>query len=138
MNEEKLELIEEKSAAETAGRHTSGEAAEENKKEMKRCAERDFDSEIRELIGKYPELRGRNLPDEVLMAALDGMDMIEAYEAYRNAGMLPENGRHGRSKGVERQNENAAVRAPVRGVSGGAAVRAQGEDDFLRGFNADN
>ena len=89
--------------------------------------ERDFDREIRELIEKYPELAGKSLPDEVVMAALDGEDLTKAYEAYREEHSHAEE---------ERGGKKTALRAPVRGVSGGEAVRMQGEDDFLRGFNA--
>lgn len=113
-------------------------AEAEKKKEPDTSAERDFDREIRELIEAFPELRGKSLPNEVVMAALDGVSLIDAYEAYRNEKLPAEHESREKDQGVERQNENAAVRAPVRGVSGGAAVRAMGEDDFLRGFNADN
>lgn len=112
-------------------------AAEQEKKtenqsgtepEKKHSEERDFDSEIRELMEKYPELAGRSLPDEVVMAALDGMDLTRAYEIYCEEQSAAEKERG--------ENGKTAMRAPVRGVSGGEAVRMQGEDDFLRGFNA--
>ena len=96
--------------------------------EKEHAEERDFDREIRELIEKYPELGGKSLPDEVVLAALDGMDLTKAYEAYRAERSNKESAHAGKEKN--------AFRAPVRGVSGGEAVRMQGEDDFLRGFNA--
>ena len=46
---------------------------------MKR--ERDFTAEIRELIKQYPEILGKSLPDEVVDAAMGGMDLTEAMEA---------------------------------------------------------
>ena len=136
MKEEKKMPYEE--MKETSHAEPAAEAEEKKEPTEESPAERDFDREIRELIEAYPELSGKSLPDEVVMAALDGVSLLEAYEAYQNDRLPAKNDRREKDLGVERQNENAAVRAPVRGVSGGAAVYARGEDDFLRGFNADN
>ena len=78
--------------------------------------QRDYGTEIAALLEEYPELVGGTLPREVVEAALNGDSLADAYRAYMSRTL--------------RSN------APVRGVSGGAAVQHRSEDDFLRGFNA--
>ena len=125
-DKELMEKEETRKTAAEAEKEPESKVGKEPEKE--RSEERDFDSEIRELMEKYPELAGRSLPNEVVQAALDGMDLTKAYEIYREERSGAEKERGGNGK--------TAMRAPVRGVSGGEAVRMQGEDDFLRGFNA--
>ena len=94
--------------------------------------DRDFVREVAQLLEQYPELKGKTIPQKVVRAALEGMTLLEAYEAYlaeRSAAEIEEND-------SRQQNQRAAKKAPVTGVTGGSAVTAQGEDDFLRGFNA--
>ena len=81
---------------------------------MKKQQQRDFQTEIRALLQKYPELRGKSLPQEVVDAAMEGMPLVEAYEQYRSA--------------------HLRRRSPVTGTAGYGA--AEWEDDFLRGFNS--
>lgn len=96
--------------------------------------ERDYVSEVAKLLENYPELKGKTIPEEVVLSALDGKDLIAAYEEY-----LEERGFAEEEDDADRfrhQKKRSAGRSPVRGVSGGSAVTVQGEDDFLRGFNA--
>ena len=115
---------------------------EENKnrkpagKEKGAGAERDYVGEVARLLEQYPELKGKMLPEEVVLTALDGKDLIEAYEEYLEKRAFAEMDDEENAEPVRRQKRNAAKNAPVRGVSGGSAVTVQGEDDFLRGFNA--
>ena len=88
-----------------------------------------FRREAEELAERYPEACGKPLPDEVIRAVMDGKSLLEAYEDYLNA--------RSHESDAGKRDKAAAKRAPVRGVSGGAAVRERGEDDFLRGFHAD-
>lgn len=95
--------------------------------------ERDYVSEVANLLESYPELKGKTLPEQVVLAALDGKDLIAAYEEYlEDRGFLEEDD----AEEFRHQKKRPAGKAPVRGVSSGSAVTVQGEDDFLRGFNA--
>lgn len=77
---------------------------------------RDYGTEIASLLERYPELVGTTLPRAVVEAALNGESLADAYGAYLS--------------------RTLRSHAPVRGVSGSAAVQQRGEDDFLRGFNS--
>lgn len=99
-------------------------------------AERDYVGEVARLLEQYPELKGKTLPEEVVLTALDGKDLIAAYEEYLEKRAFAEMNDEEDRDPVHRQNRCTAKRAPVRGISGGSAVTVQGEDDFLRGFNA--
>ena len=88
-----------------------------------KALERDFEQEVRELYEARPQLRGEQLPEEVVRNCAEGKNLSEAYEEYAD-------------KQAEKQNENAAAKAPVRSVTGGGSVGAKPEDAFLRGFNA--
>ena len=95
--------------------------------------ERDYVSEVAKLLENYPELKGKPLPEEVVLTALDGMDLIAAYEEYlEERGFMEEDD----AEEFRHQKKRSAGKSPVRGVSNGSAVTVQGEDDFLRGFNA--
>ena len=95
--------------------------------------ERDYVSEVAMLVEKYPELKGKTIPEEVVLAALDGEELIAAYEDYlQERGFAEEDD----AEEFRHPKKRPAGKSPVRGVSGGSAVTVQGEDDFLRGFNA--
>jgi len=95
--------------------------------------ERDYVSEVAKLLEEYPELKGKTIPEEVVLTVLDGKDLIAAYEEYlQERGFAEEDD----AEDLRHQKKRPAGKAPVRGVSGGSAVTVQGEDDFLRGFNA--
>lgn len=101
------------------------EVQEEPQEEVRE--ERDFAGEVQELYDSRPELRGEELPEEVVKACLAGKTVSQAYSDYAK-------NRH-REARIQRQNEKTAARAPVRGVTGGGSTGVQAEDAFLRGFN---
>lgn len=88
---------------------------------------RAFDEEIRELLEARPELRGEELPEEVVRACMGGKRVREAYTDYAR--------QQQRLARTRRQNEAAAQRAPIRSVTRGGGTNAQPEDPFLRGFS---
>ena len=116
---------------------------EENKnrkpagKEKGDGAERDYVGEVARLLEQYPELKGKTLPEEVVLAAMDGEDLIAAYEEYLEEQGLAELDDADDKESLPAKKRSGVKNAPVRGVSGGSAVTVQGEDDFLRGFNAE-
>ena len=96
---------------------------------------RDFGQEVRDLYAARPELRGEELPEAVLEAAVRGKTVTEAYNDYvyrqrQDADQLRKENR------ILRQNAKAAAKAPVRGISRGGGTDTQPEDAFLRGFNS--
>ena len=99
--------------------------------------EEHFRQQARELVTAFPELRGRQAPAEVIRAAVRGENLTAAYARHALAQSRADNARLERELAAERQNAAAALRAPVRGVSGGAAVGEQGRDPFLTGLMAD-
>ena len=60
-----------------------------------------------------------------------GVRLLVAYERYQNQSAINE-------LAVLKQNQAAAARAPVSGVTGRTASPEPPEDVFLKGFNADN
>lgn len=98
-------------------------------------AERDYGSEVRDLFAQRPELRGEQLPQEVLEACVAGKPLKEAYDDFarrqrEEAAALRKENR------ILREQAKTASRTPVRGVTRGGSVHAQPEDPFLRGFNS--
>ena len=95
-----------------------------------------YEQEVQALYAARPELRGEELPDEVLQACVRGKALTEAYNDFarrqrQDAAALRRENR------ILRQNARAAAPAPVRGVTRGGGVASQPEDAFLRGFNAE-
>lgn len=99
--------------------------------------EGDLLRQARALVEAFPELRGKEAPDEVIRAAMQGENLTAAYARYALARSRADNARLERELSARQQNAEAAARAPVRGVSGGAAVKEQGRDPFLAGFLED-
>lgn len=99
--------------------------------------EEHFRSQARDLVAAFPELKGRQAPAEVIRAAMRGENLTAAYARHVLAQSRADNARLERELAAERQNAAAALRAPVRGVSGGGAVGEQGRDPFLTGLMAD-
>lgn len=83
---------------------------------------RDMEGEVRALYEAHPELKGEELPEEVVTAcAVEGKELTKAYEAYAE----------------ERESKKTpAAHAPVRSVTRGGSVDARPADAFLRGFDA--
>lgn len=107
--------------------------------------ERNFETEVTELLKVRPQLAGKTLPNEVVMESLkSGKTVLMAYLEYENQqreaevktlrSSLTESEKERKTL---KRNAEAASRAPVRGVSGGGATDTNPEDDFVRGFNSD-
>lgn len=97
---------------------------------------RNFLPEAVELLGVYPELKGKALPEEVVEAAHRGERLITAYAKYIKKQTKADNDRLQKENKTLKQNAEAAKRAPVRGVAKGGATGEQAEDPFLKGFNS--
>ena len=96
---------------------------------------RDYASEVQALFAARPELRGGELPQQVMLDCVGGKRLTDAYNDYaktqrQDAAALRRENR------ILRQNAKAAAQAPVRGVTRGGSAAAKPEDDFLKGFNA--
>lgn len=83
--------------------------------------ERDFEQEVRQLYEERPELRGEQLPEQVVKQCVEGKPLREAYADY-----------------TARQDEpqKPAANAPVKSVTHGGSVDTKPEDAFLRGFQS--
>lgn len=104
--------------------------------------QRDFNAEVKALLDIRPELQkpGTKLPDEVTKECVEsGKPLSVVYlewerkqEKARYDALLKENKKL-------KQTAEAASRAPVRGVSRGAAVKNEADDDpFLKGFDSED
>ena len=100
------------------------EAAEEASVE-----ERDYAAEVGRLRELYPELT--ELPEEVARLAAGGESILTAYAVYQGREAQREVQALRAENKVLRQNEQAAKRAPVRGLGGAARQRMS---DFERGM----
>lgn len=86
-------------------------------------------AELDEFVRAYPGIT--KLPDEVIAANKSGVRLLVAYERFKNKAALDE-------LAILRQNQAAAARAPVSGVTGKAGVQPpQADDPFLKGLEAD-
>lgn len=89
--------------------------------------QRDYAAEVASLYAARPELRGTELPAEVVAACVRGTSLTQAYTDFA---------RRQREETRLRQREARVPRRPaVKSVTQGGAAAAQGEDAFLRGFN---
>ena len=70
-----------------------------------KAVERDFEKEVHDLYEAKPELRGKQLPEEVVKACVEGENLCDAYGAY-----------------AQKQTEKPAPMAPVRSVTLGGGV----------------
>lgn len=101
-------------------------------------SERDYTAEATELLRVRPNLRGKDLPDEVTRDAVEnGKPLITAYLDYEAKQNNAELERLRKENQIYKQNAEAAARAPVAGTSGGGATDTKAEDPFLVGFNTD-
>lgn len=128
-DEEKQEILSEDDA------DAEAKALQETQPRMN--GERNFRQETNELLKKFPEICGCSLPEQVVLAAMEGKSLLRAYEDYKTEQVREENARLQKELAVLRQNRTAAKRAPVKAASGGESVQNRAEDDFLRGFNED-
>lgn len=114
------------------------EILEETELQTEETAEqaRDYGAEVRALFEARPELRGGELPGEVLTACVSGKSLTDAYNDYAKARKQDADSLRKENR-VLRQNARAAAQAPVRGVTRGGSTNAKPEDAFLKGFNSD-
>ena len=118
--EEEAILPEEPAEAEAEAAPAEAEAAPTR-------PQRDYAAEVASLYAARPELRGTELPEEVVAACVRGTSLTQAYTDFA---------RRQREEARLRQREAHAPRRPaVKSVTQGGAAAAQGEDAFLRGFN---
>lgn len=99
---------------------------------------RDFKAEVSGLLFTHPELRGTQLPDEVVQdCVVNGMSLDRAYEKYSRKQAEAETKALKAENKTLKQNAETARRAPVRGVSKGGAAANAPDDPFLAGFYSD-
>lgn len=100
-------------------------------------AVRDFRKEVQDLYDAKPELRGKQLPDEVAHAAARGENLMKAYLAYEAKQEKAENAKLRKENKTLKQNAASAAKAPVKGVSGGGKTDTTATDPFLSGFESE-
>ena len=106
--------------------------------QTKSIPERNPQTEVNELLQARPDLRGKQIPEEVLAAAVAGKNLLAAYTEYEARQTAAEQKRAQQEENIRKQNAANAAKAPVKGVaSGGAPKNDGGEDAFLKGFNED-
>lgn len=98
--------------------------AEEPAEEQAAPAGRDYAAEVKRLYEARPELRGTELPGEVIAACVGGKSLTAAYADYA------------RRQHQEARQTRTPRRPTVKSVTQGGAVTREPEDAFLRGFNA--
>lgn len=99
---------------------------------------RDTKAEVDQLLAVKPELRGKQMPPEVISAWTSGKNLLQAYTEYEAEKSRSEAERLRAENNIHKQNAANAAKAPVKSVSSGGATNPKGEDDFLRGFNSDD
>lgn len=101
-------------------------------------AKRNPKAEVDELLSARPDLYGKKLPQEVLVSAQAGKNLLLAYTEYENRQKEAEAKKVQQENNILKQNAANAAKAPVKSVtSGGAAGNKDGEDDFMKGFNSE-
>ena len=100
--------------------------------------QRDFAAEVQDTLKRFPETKGKQLPDEVIKAAVDkGVSIADAYAKYKENQHTTEIEALKRENNILKQNADAAARSPVSGVTRGGRTDTKPSDPFLAGFNAD-
>ena len=99
---------------------------------------RNTQAEVTELLTAKPQLRGQQLPPEVIAEWGGGKNLLLAYTEYENRKAAAETARLQQENNIHKQNAANAAKAPVRGVASGGATNTKGDDDFLKGFNSDD
>lgn len=98
---------------------------------------RDTKAEVDQLLAVKPELRGKQMPPEVISAWTGGKNLLQAYTEYEAGKSRSEAERLRAENNIHKQNAANAAKAPVKSVSSGGATNNKGEDDFMKGFNSD-
>lgn len=101
-------------------------------------AKRNPKAEVDELLSARPDLYGKPLPQEVLVAAQAGKNLLLAYTEFESRQKEAEAKKAKQENDVLKQNAANAAKAPVKSVTaGGTTGHKDGEDDFMKGFNSD-
>lgn len=98
---------------------------------------RDYQREIAQLLAERPELQGKQLPEAVVKAAVNGKSLLHSYLEYEAQQSKAELAKLRKENSVYKQNAAAAARSPVTGVSGGGETDTKPSDPFLQGFNSE-
>ena len=97
-----------------------------------------FTEDLKNLLSKRPGLAARGegepFPQEVLTAYMAGEDLTVAYLDYEAKKAAAERAALVEHNRILRQNQSAAAKAPVKGVSGSGDLSAR-EDQYLAGFD---
>ena len=107
---------------------------------------RDFQAEVEELYRLRPETKDMELPPDVIRDCVSGgKPLVYAYMEHEKnktaetaASEHEELERLRKELAISRQNEAAAARAPVGGVTGGGATNTEPEDLGLKAFDDDS
>lgn len=132
---------EEKTAAEVEKAETDAEEMLEILPDAPEEDSRDYSGEVKRLLEYCPELKGQQIPEEVVAEFTNGRDLVQAYREYERRSYIKQygdNAKMAREIYARQHNSEAAMKAPVKGVYGGGAADTSPSDDFLAGFNADN
>ena len=98
---------------------------------------RDLGAETEELLRVFPEMRGRSIPNEVVLDSLRGRrPLTAAFAAWTEKQHRQELEALRREYSRRSAGQSAAQRAAVRGVSGGGGADTRPADPFLAGFNS--
>lgn len=109
----------------------------EEPEESAEPTERDFKPEVAKLLNKFPSLKGKTLPQEVVDKAIrTGAELVDVYQEYRESARDAELEKLRKENKTLKQNAEAAKHAPVRGVANGGATDTAPDDPFLVGFNS--
>ena len=96
-------------------------------------------AELLEFVHAYPDASREPLPQEVIDANKSGVRLLVAYERYLNKAALKARDEALKELAILKQNQEAAAKAPVSGVTGKAvATKTQEEDPYLKGFDSDD
>lgn len=116
--------------AEEAAEETAPEPAAETAEETA-PPERDYAAEVALLRRIWPDFR--EMPEEVAQMAAEGESLVAAYAVWQGREHLKEAQTLRAENAALKQNANAALHAPVRGVKGSAKQKIS---DFERGFES--
>lgn len=102
--------------------------------------ERDYRSEVVELLKAAPELKGKSIPNDVVTEAVaQNIPLTQAYNSWKERQNKAEAEALRKENRVLKQNADAAARAPVRRTTRGGATdtKPDKKDPFLVGFDSD-
>lgn len=114
------------------------DSAEQPAAETTSPSGRDYRAEVDVLFSAFPEARNLPVPDEVQEEAVrNGTPLVQAYARYVTRSASAKAQEAERENKILKQNQAAAAKAPVRGVTGGGKTDTSPADDFIAGFNSD-